>query len=201
MQIDGFGTGSFDWTTTDARNAFTDKDGLHIVPTLTTDTTSITEDQITDGLVLLTGRCNSILTSIYSFALNLTRTADGDGSCTAQNTSTTYLSSCSIRSNITSHAIIPPVRSARLTTKGSKSILYGRVEVTAKLPKGDWLWPAIWMMPRDSVYGTWPLSGEIDIMESRGNARGYKGNGREMYMSTLHWGQYPPLAVSTRISR
>jgi beta-glucanase (GH16 family) len=31
-----------------------------------------------------------------------------------------------------------------LTTKGKKSIKYGKVEVVAKMPKGDWLWPAIW---------------------------------------------------------
>lgn len=49
MQLDGFGTDSFDWTTTDARNAFTDGDGLHIVPTLTTATTDISEDQLVDG--------------------------------------------------------------------------------------------------------------------------------------------------------
>jgi beta-glucanase (GH16 family) len=127
--------------------------------------------------------------ALYRFILNLTRTDDGDGSCTADETSLAYKESCSIRSNITSHAIIPSVRSARLTTEGSKSILYGRVEVTAKLPQGDWLWPAIWMMPEDSVYGIWPLSGEIDIMESRGNQRGPSGYGRETFLSTLHWGQ------------
>lgn len=49
VQLDGFGTGSFDWTTTDSKNAFTDGEGLHIVPTLTTETTDITEDQLTDG--------------------------------------------------------------------------------------------------------------------------------------------------------
>lgn len=49
VQLDGFGTDSFDWTTTDPKNAFTDGEGLHIVPTLTTDTTEITEDQLTDG--------------------------------------------------------------------------------------------------------------------------------------------------------
>jgi Glycosyl hydrolases family 16 len=81
------------------------------------------------------------------------------------------------------------VRSARLTTQGAKSIQYGRVEVVAKVPKGDWLWPAIWMMPEDSVYGIWPLSGEIDIMESRGNARGYRNGGRETVSSTIHWGE------------
>lgn len=39
--------------------------------------------------------------------------------------------------------MIPPVRSARLVTKGTKTLRYGRIEVVAKLPKGDWLWPAI----------------------------------------------------------
>lgn len=114
----------------------------------------------------------------------------GDGSCTADPTGEYYDKECIIVSNVTSHAIIPPVRSARLTTAGTKTIQYGRVEVVAKIPKGDWLWPAIWMMPQDSVYGGWPLSGEIDIMESRGNARGYKRGGREAFSSTLHWGEW-----------
>jgi beta-glucanase (GH16 family) len=46
-----------------------------------------------------------------------------------------------------------PITSSRVKTQGSFSVLYGRVEVRAKLPRGDWLWPAIWMLPRDSVYG------------------------------------------------
>ena len=44
------------------------------------------------------------------------------------------------------------------------------------------------MMPENSVYGEWPRSGEIDIMESRGNARGYDEGGRNFYYGTLHWG-------------
>lgn len=44
------------------------------------------------------------------------------------------------------------------------------------------------MMPEDSVYGPWPRSGEIDIMESRGNAAGYELGGRDTYASSLHWG-------------
>jgi beta-glucanase (GH16 family) len=43
-------------------------------------------------------------------------------------------------------------------------------------------------MPEDSVYGPWPRSGEIDIMESRGNAAGYELGGRDTYASSLHWG-------------
>ena len=54
--------------------------------------------------------------------------------------------------------------STRLVTKGKKDFLYGRIEVKAKLPEGKGTWPAIWLMPTDSVYGDWPKSGEIDIM-------------------------------------
>ncbi|GFR79102.1 beta-1,3-glucan-binding protein [Elysia marginata] len=48
------------------------------------------------------------------------------------------------------------------------TIRYGIVEVRARIPRGDWLWPCIWLMPKDNKYGAWPRSGEIDIMESRG---------------------------------
>ncbi len=54
--------------------------------------------------------------------------------------------------------------SGKLTTVNSFAFTYGRVEVKAKLPKGDWLWPAIWALPRYNEYGEWPASGEIDIM-------------------------------------
>ncbi|ADL52413.1 glycoside hydrolase family 16 protein [Clostridium cellulovorans] len=56
--------------------------------------------------------------------------------------------------------------SARLLSKDSW--LYGRFEIKAKLPKGVGTWPAIWMMPKDSEYGSWPQSGEMDIMEHVG---------------------------------
>ena len=64
-----------------------------------------------------------------------------------------------------------PYSSARLTTRDAAHgrWRYGRVEVCAKLPPGKpGLWPAIWMMPSRSVYGKWPLSGEIDLMENVG---------------------------------
>lgn len=83
-----------------------------------------------------------------------------------------------------------PITSARLRTAEFFAFKYGKVEVKAKLPKGDWLWPAIWMLPRDNAYGNWPASGEIDICESRGNAQ-YpleNGGGVESFGSTLHFG-------------
>lgn len=115
-----FRTGSFDWTTDDAANSYVNSEGLHIRPTLTNMTTKITNAQIDDG-----------------YTVNLTST----GECTSS-----VVSNCAIHSNRTLGTVIPPVRSARMTTKGKKSIRYGKVEVTARLPKGDWIWPAIWFV-------------------------------------------------------
>ncbi|XP_045198360.2 beta-1,3-glucan-binding protein-like [Mercenaria mercenaria] len=84
-------------------------------------------------------------------------------------------------------AIIPPIMSSKLITNEKFSFKYGRVEVEAKMPVGDWIWPAIWLMPRDEHYGGWPRSGEIDIVETRGN-RNYGNIGIHQMMSTLHWG-------------
>lgn len=97
---------------------------------------------------------------------------------------------CVARTNITTGnaTVVPPVKSARITTKKGATIKYGRVEVTAKLPAGDWLWPAIWMMPVDSHYGVWPRSGEIDLAESRGNNYTYPQGGNNIVSSALHWG-------------
>jgi beta-glucanase (GH16 family) len=75
--------------------------------------------------------------------------------------------------------------SARINTKGKAAWKYGKFEIRAKMPNGAYLWPALWMMPRDSVYGGWAASGEIDIYEGRGQ------NVRE-YQSTLHYGSSWP---------
>ncbi|NLX29626.1 MAG: family 16 glycosylhydrolase [Bacteroidales bacterium] len=58
--------------------------------------------------------------------------------------------------------------SARMVTAGKASWQYGRFEIRAKLPTGRGTWPALWMMPQNSIYGGWPQSGEIDIMEHVG---------------------------------
>lgn len=145
------------------------------------DSTDITYDQLVNG-----------------HTINLTTSAGEKqwGSCTSDEDLEPYSDDdpvrtrypCAAVSNSTKGQILNPVRSARLNTKGKKSIRYGRVEVTARMPQGDWLWPAIWMMPKDSVYGAWPKSGEIDIAESRGNdARDYP-MGDNLVSSALHWG-------------
>lgn len=65
------------------------------------------------------------------------------------------------------------------------STKYGRIEARIKLPKGNGLWPAFWMQPVDNEYGSWPLSGEIDIMEARGRLTG-EVNG------AIHFGESRP---------
>ena len=58
--------------------------------------------------------------------------------------------------------------SARLVSKNKGDWKYGRFEIKAKLPAGRGMWPALWMLPTKWVYGGWPKSGEIDIMEHVG---------------------------------
>lgn len=62
--------------------------------------------------------------------------------------------------------------SGKINTKDSLSFQYGRVDIRAKLPTGNGVWPALWMLPEDAVYGAWAASGEIDIMEAKGRLPG-----------------------------
>lgn len=71
--------------------------------------------------------------------------------------------------------------SARLRTANKGDWKYGRFEIKAKLPYGQGLWPAIWMLPTDWVYGGWAASGEIDIMELLGHEP-------DRVYGTLHYG-------------
>lgn len=75
--------------------------------------------------------------------------------------------------------------SARIRTKHRGDWKYGKFEVRAKLPSGQGVWPAIWMLPTDEVYGTWASSGEIDIME-------FKGQEPNIVWGTLHYGKQWP---------
>ncbi|UZJ55707.1 hypothetical protein CBS101457_005027 [Exobasidium rhododendri] len=172
-QTGGWGTGEFEWTTDSTNNSFVKDGSLYIVPTLTSD--SVGEAAIIDG-----------------YSLNLTST----NQCTSANKSDFY---CAVRSNSSTQTILPPVQSARLTTKISrKTIKYGKIEVTAKMPTGKWIWPAIWMMPLEEKYGPWPASGEIDIFESKGNPSQKRGDFLSSGMlSTLHWGPLPAFDMYT----
>lgn len=60
--------------------------------------------------------------------------------------------------------------SGKVNSQHNEPFMYGKVVVSARVPEGQGLWPAIWMMPEDeSYYGQWPKCGEIDIMEVLGS--------------------------------
>ncbi len=58
--------------------------------------------------------------------------------------------------------------SARLTTEGTCTAQYGRIEARIRIPRGQGLWPAFWMLGADIGTVGWPACGEIDVMENVG---------------------------------
>lgn len=101
------------------------------------------------------------------------------------------------------------ITSASLTTEGKKPLLYGRIEVRAKLPTGKGTWPAIWTLGENIGSVGWPRCGEIDIMENVGynpksihanvHVDAYnhmKGNGKgSSIQSERPWEQFHTYAV------
>lgn len=71
--------------------------------------------------------------------------------------------------------------SARILSKDKKSFTYGRIDIRAKLPKGQGIWPALWMLGSNIGSLPWPACGEIDIMELLGHEP------QKVY-GTAHWG-------------
>lgn len=179
IELGGFGNGEFQMTTDSSSNLFLSNGQLYIMPTLTSDTIPL--DTILDA-----------------------------GNFTLQGCTSDDQSACAVQSNQQLGAVINPVQSARINTQGKKNIRFGKVEVRAKLPRGyhhffsflllslisissDWLWPAIWMLPENNTYGLWPASGEIDIMEARGNGPTYPAQGSNFVRSSLNYGPFPAL--------
>ena len=80
-----------------------------------------------------------------------------------------------------------PYTSGRLITSGKFAQTYGRMEARIKIPRGQGIWPAFWMLGQDIGSVGWPNSGEIDIMENVGkepntvygtvHGPGYSGGG------------------------
>ncbi|KAI9256012.1 concanavalin A-like lectin/glucanase domain-containing protein [Sporodiniella umbellata] len=163
ITLSGGGNWEFQYYTNNRSNTFVEDGILYIKPTLTSD--SLGENGVREGgrISLYSGSPSEDCTDHSNYGCERTAGAVSGG------------------------VYINPIQSGRLRTVNSMSTRYGKVEVKARLPKGDWLWPAIWMLPTDSAYGSWPASGEIDIMESRGNENYPFGN-RSQVLSTLHWG-------------
>lgn len=69
--------------------------------------------------------------------------------------------------------------SARLTTKGKREFKYGKIEARMKLPQGQGLWPAFWLLGANFDSVGWPACGEIDVMEHINN--------EDQIHGTIHW--------------
>lgn len=159
----GGGNWEFQWYNNNRTNSFIEDGRLHIRPTLLS-------EEFGEGF-------------LSSGNLNL------HGGAPADQCTNPQFWGCERQGNPTN--ILNPIKSARLRTVHSFAFKYGTIEVRAKLPAGDWLWPAIWLMPKSNVYGTWPSSGEIDLVEGRGNRRLFDGDvnvGVEQVGHTLHFG-------------
>jgi len=70
--------------------------------------------------------------------------------------------------------------SARIVTRGKQSFKYGRVDIRARLPQGQGIWPALWMLGESFTTVGWPACGEIDIME-------LVGHQPNRVHGTVHW--------------
>jgi beta-glucanase (GH16 family) len=162
----GGGNWEFEYYTNNRTNSFVKEGVLHLQPSLSADTFG--EDTLRGGDVNLWGGAPADQCTSNAF-YGCERSAAGSGN------------------------VINPIQSARVRTVNSFNFKYGRMEIKAQLPKGDWIWPAIWMLPAKNDYGQWPASGEIDIVESRGNDASCSAGGRNKFGSTLHFGPGYPM--------
>lgn len=72
--------------------------------------------------------------------------------------------------------------SARMTTAGKHQFQYGRIDIRAKLPVAQGLWPALWMLGSNISSVGWPACGETDIME-------LVGTNPNRVVGSIHWRQ------------
>ena len=72
-----------------------------------------------------------------------------------------------------------------VSTQNKRHFLYGRFEIAARLPKSQGFWSSLWLYPAAPLFGKWPLSGEIDIVEQLGREP-------NNIHSNLHYGNPDP---------
>lgn len=81
--------------------------------------------------------------------------------------------------------------SSRIKTQDKREFQFGRIDIRARLPKTQGLWPALWMLGADFPTDGWPACGEIDIMELVGHLP------KEVF-GTAHWGESAPSKSHSR---
>jgi len=168
----GGGNGEFQLYTQDTANSFVRNGRLYIKPTLLANNRNPQTNQPYGTGFMQNGVLNVV--NLYGRCTN-----SDNGGCYRAGTGAGGAGD------------IPPTMSARLRTFEKFSFRYGRVVISAKMPVGDWLWPAIWLLPENWVYGGWPRSGEIDMVEIIGN-RDLRQNNQPIGISkmgvAMHWG-------------
>jgi len=166
----GGGNWEFQYYTNNRSNSYVKDNTLYIKPTLTLDKMNNDNDGILYGSLDLWGAYPANLCTGNAW-YGCQRTGNGA-------------------------SIVNPIQSAKLRTVHSLSFAFGKIEIEAKMPTGDWIWPAIWMLPTHHEYGDWPASGEIDIMEGRGNRNLTTDTGHSVGVdtmgATMHWGPFWP---------
>jgi hypothetical protein len=121
--------------TTDASNNSYVRNGyLYITPTLTSDI--IGENAIIDDFVFNITDCTFNITQGLTYTSSAVANSSAGIASDRPFDLAGYTAACSAVSNATTGKVINPVRSARLSTRKSASIKYGRVEVRAKIPTG-----------------------------------------------------------------
>ena len=87
-------------------------------------------------------------------------------------------------------------QSARILTKDKLEMAFGRIDIRAKMPKGQGIWPALWMLGANIDDVSWPQCGEIDIME-------LVGHEPNIAHGTLHYdnGGYTTTTSQTALSQ
>lgn len=80
--------------------------------------------------------------------------------------------------------------SARITSRGLKTVQYGRIEARLKMPVGKGLWPSFWMLGADFPQVGWPASGSFDLVENVALNSGSNGLGPSIVRSTVHGPHY-----------
>jgi hypothetical protein len=91
--------------------------------------------------------------------------------------------------------------SSRIKTQEKQSFKYGRIDIRAALPKGQGIWPALWMLGDNITELGWPACGEIDIMEMVGGSQDGRDN---TVHGTVHWdsnGNWANFGGSTRLEQ
>ena len=120
ITMGGGGNWEFEWYSNNRTNSFVDEGVLYLQPTLT-------QENLGD-------------TVLHSGDVNV-----WGGKYANECTSNAFYG-CE-RNAAASGNVINPIQSARMRTAGKFSFQYGKIEIKAQLPKGDFLWPAIWMLP------------------------------------------------------